>query len=110
MKYILYVLLFACLSANAQTTLKAFPLQQVKLLPGIFKDAESTDLNYIMALKPDRLLAPYLREAGLKPKAESYTNWENSGLDGHIGGHYLSALAMMYAATGDQKVLARLNY
>jgi uncharacterized protein len=110
MRYILYVLLLACLSANAQTTLKAFPLQQVKLLPGIFKDAESTDLNYIMALKPDRLLAPYLREAGLKPKAESYTNWESSGLDGHIGGHYLSALAMMYASTGDEKVLARLNY
>ncbi|MBW4889398.1 glycoside hydrolase family 127 protein [Mucilaginibacter sp. HMF5004] len=110
MKYILYVLLFACLSANAQTALKAFSLQQVKLLPGIFKDAESTDLNYIMELKPDRLLAPYLREAGLKPKAESYTNWENTGLDGHIGGHYLSALAMMYASTQDQKVLARLNY
>ena len=41
-----------------------------------------------------------LREAGLTPKAPSYTNWENTGLDGHIGGHYISALSMMYAATG----------
>jgi DUF1680 family protein len=82
----------------------------VQLLPGIFKDAQSTDLKYILELKPDRLLAPYLREAGLRPKAQSYTNWENTGLDGHIGGHYLSALAMMYASTGDKQVHALLNY
>lgn len=61
-------------------------------------------------MNPDRLLAPFLREAGLTPKAPSYTNWENTGLDGHIGGHYLSALAMMYAATGDTAVYNRLDY
>ncbi len=61
-------------------------------------------------MNPDRLLAPFLREAGLTPKAPSYTNWENTGLDGHIGGHYLSALSMMYAATGDTAVYNRLNY
>ena len=87
-----------------------FRLQEVQLLPGLFKDAENTDLKYMMALDPDKLLAPYLREAGLTPKAESYGNWENSGLDGHIGGHYLSALSLMYASTGDHKVLERLNY
>jgi hypothetical protein len=27
-----------------------------------------TDYKYLMALEPDRLLAPYLKEAGLKPK------------------------------------------
>ncbi len=31
-------------------------------------------------------------------------------MDGHIGGHYLSALSLMYASTGDKKVLDRLNY
>jgi len=90
--------------------LKAFRLQEVKLLPGIFKDAENTDLHYIMEMKPDRLLAPYLREAGLKPKAESYGNWENIGLDGHVGGHYLTALALMYASNGNKEALTRLNY
>lgn len=98
------------LNAKAKTKLEKFPLQNVSLLPGIFKDAQTTDLKYMMELVPDRLLAPYLREAGLNPKAESYTNWENTGLDGHIGGHYLSALAMMYASTGNKQVLARLNY
>ena len=87
-----------------------FPLQNVKLLDSPFLQAQQTDLHYILALNPDRLLAPFLREAGLTPKAPSYTNWENTGLDGHIGGHYLSALSMMYAATGDTAVYNRLNY
>lgn len=87
-----------------------FSLQDVKLLSSPFLQAQQTDLHYILALDPDRLLAPFLREAGLTPKAPSYTNWENTGLDGHIGGHYLSALSMMYAATGDTAVYNRLNY
>lgn len=87
-----------------------FSLQDVKLLSSPFLQAQQTDLHYILALNPDRLLAPFLREAGLTPKAPSYTNWENTGLDGHIGGHYISALSMMYAATGDTAVYNRLNY
>lgn len=87
-----------------------FPLQDVKLLESPFLQAQQTDLHYILSMNPDRLLVPFLREAGLTPKAPSYTNWENTGLDGHIGGHYLSALSMMYAATGDTAVYNRLNY
>ena len=87
-----------------------FSLQDVKLLSSPFLQAQQTDLHYILALDPDRLSAPFLREAGLTPKAPSYTNWENTGLDGHIGGHYLSALFMMYAATGDTAIYHRLNY
>lgn len=96
--------------SQSQQRLKTFKMQDVVLLPGMFKDAEQTDLKYILALDADRLLAPYQREAGLPQKANSYTNWENTGLDGHIGGHYLSALAMMYGGTGDKQALARLNY
>jgi uncharacterized protein len=80
------------------------------LLNGPLREAQETDLRYILSLDADRLLAPFLREAGLEPLAKSYGNWENTGLDGHIGGHYLSALANMYAATGNRQVLQRLNY
>ena len=97
-------------SAQTQRKVQYFPLQNVRLLDSPFKQAQETDKAYILALEPNRLLAPYLREAGLTPKAESYTNWENTGLDGHIGGHYLSALSMMYASTGDSAMLNRLNY
>ena len=90
--------------------LELFPHKNVQLLDSPFKDAMEVDLDYIFKMDPDRLLAPFLREAGLEPKAESYPNWENTGLDGHIGGHYLTALSLMYAATGNQGVLDRLNY
>lgn len=96
--------------AQTQQEVSYFPLQDVKLLESPFLQAQQTDLHYIMAMEPDRLLAPFLREAGLTPKAPSYTNWENTGLDGHIGGHYISALSMMYAATGDTAIYNRLNY
>lgn len=95
---------------NGQGKINSFKMDEVRLQPGIFKDAENMDLKYIMALNPDRLLAPFFREAGLAPKGKSYPNWENTGLDGHIGGHYLSALSLMYAANGNQEVLTRLNY
>lgn len=106
------LLLFFLFTGKAQTrqAVSYFPLQDVRLLESPFLQAQQTDLKYIMAMSPDRLLAPFLREAGLTPKAPSYTNWENTGLDGHIGGHYISALSMMYAATGDTAVYNRLDY
>ena len=77
------------------SSVTAFAVENVRLTDGPFKHAQDLDLQYLLEIDPDRLLAPYLKEAGLKPKAENYTNWENTGLDGHIGGHYLSALACM---------------
>jgi len=90
--------------------MQSFNLSDVKILDGPFYQAQQTDLNYILALDPDRLLAPFLKEAGFKPLKENYGNWENTGLDGHIGGHYLSALAFMYAATGNRELLHRMEY
>ncbi|WP_161888137.1 glycoside hydrolase family 127 protein [Pontibacter russatus] len=89
---------------------ESFPLSSVTLLESPFRQAQQVDMQYILALDPDRLLAPYLREAGLPPKSESYGNWENTGLDGHIGGHYLTALALMYASTGNGELQRRLTY
>ena len=108
-------LLFAAISmttALAQTTPKVeyFGISDVRLTRSAFKHAEDMDIQYLLALNPDRLLAPYLKGAGLTPKADNYTNWENTGLDGHIGGHYLSALSFMYAATGNEEIGRRLDY
>ncbi|WP_218779770.1 glycoside hydrolase family 127 protein [Hymenobacter crusticola] len=98
------------LSSGQSTGLQSFPVSAVRLLDSPFREAQQTDLAYMLALNPDRLLAPYLAAAGLPPKAENYGNWENTGLDGHTGGHYLSALAYMYAATGNEQVHQRLTY
>jgi DUF1680 family protein len=90
--------------------MKAFPLSRVTLLDGPLARAARTDLEYVLAMDPDRLLAPFLREAGLEPRAASYGNWEDSGLDGHIGGHYLSALALLAVVTGEAEPRRRLDH
>lgn len=112
-KSILSIILVVFVSTVlAQTTPKIsyFKLQDVRLTESPFKHAEDLNMNYLLTLDADKLLAPFFREAGLQPKSASYTNWENSGLDGHIGGHYLSGLAYMYASTGNPEILKRLNY
>ena len=98
------------LVAQEGQSVQLFSLEDVTLGESIFQNAREVDLNYILELEPNRLLARFLREAGLEPKAETYPNWENSGLDGHIAGHYLTALSLMYASTGNQEVLERLDY
>lgn len=95
---------------GAEPGAEFFPISYVELLESHFQRAERLNTEYILALDPDRLLAPFLRESGLEPKAESYGNWENTGLDGHIGGHYLSALSRTYASTGDERIGRRLEY
>jgi len=97
----------------AATPAQILPLNSVRLLAGPFADAVKANRTYLLALEPDRLLAPYLREAGLEAKAKPYGNWESSGLAGHTGGHYLSALSTMIASgadTSDGALRRRLNY
>ncbi|MGN6402844.1 MAG: beta-L-arabinofuranosidase domain-containing protein [Flavisolibacter sp.] len=84
-----------------------FNLGDVKLLDGPFKRARDLNIQTLLKYKVDRLLAPYLKEAGLTPKDSSYTNW--AGLDGHIGGHYLTAMAIN-TATGNAECKKRLLY
>lgn len=98
------------LLVEAQQSVTTFPLDQVEVTEGVFHQASKTDFNYIKQLNSDRLLAPFFREAGLQPKAESYTNWENTGLDGHILGHYVSALSMYYASTKNKEADSLLDY
>ncbi len=108
-------LLFALLlsmtanSSHAQNRLYAdeFPLGDVTLLDGPLKKARDLNIKTLLKYDCDRLLAPYLKEAGLTPKAKSYPNWD--GLDGHVGGHYLTAMAIN-AATGDEACRQRMNY
>lgn len=98
------------LSINAQEKLyhNEFPLSDITLLDGPFKQSRDLNLEVLLKYDVDRLIAPYRKEAGLPKKVESYPNWE--GLDGHIGGHYLSAMAINYAATGNQECKNRMEY
>jgi len=101
-------LTFTLAWAQDKLYLNTFNLNQVELLDGPFKQAMDLNVKVLLEYDTDRLLAPYLKEAGLPKKAELFPNWE--GLDGHVGGHYVSALAIHYAATGNQECYDRLKY
>ncbi len=88
------------------------PLECVRLTGGPLKHAQDLDARTLLGLEPDRMLAYYRKEAGLEPKAEGYGGWDGGGrnLTGHIAGHYLSAVSLMYAATGDERFKERADY
>jgi len=96
-------------SSPAQDKLYAdkFPIGDVTLLDGPLKQARDLNIQTLLQYDCDRLLAPYRKEAGLTPKAKTYPNWD--GLDGHVGGHYLTAMALN-AATGDEECRRRMEY
>ena len=108
--FLILILSFGRIAANAQDRLyhNTFNLRDVELLDGPFKHALDLNVKVLLEYDTDRLLAPFLKEAGLTPKAPHFPNWE--GLDGHIGGHYVGALAIHYAATGNQECYDRLLY
>lgn len=89
-----------------------FPLKDVRLLESPFSQAVKINCQYLLAHDPDRLLAPFRREAGMEAKTRPYGNWESGGLDGHTAGHYLSALSLMIAsgADSDGELQRRLEY
>jgi len=92
---------------------RPLPLSAVRLTGGPLKNAQDLDARYLLALEPDRMLAGYRLRAGLEPKAKGYGGWDSvtgKQLTGHIGGHYLSAVSLMYAATGDPRFKERADY
>lgn len=87
----------------------AFNIKDVRLLDSPFKEAMKRDANYILSLDPDRLLHRH-RVNSTKPKAEIYGGWEALGVSGFTLGHYISALAMHYAATDEEIFKNKVNY
>jgi DUF1680 family protein len=111
-----YLLVLPCGYAATTThkvQLKAVPLpmNSVKLTGGPLKKAQDLDAQYLLELQPERMLAFLRQRAGLDPKAKGYGGWDGPGrqLTGHIAGHYLSAISMMYASTGDVRFKERTD-
>lgn len=113
-------------TAQAQSELypKHFDLEQVTLLDGPMKTAMDINIELLMKYDVDRLLTPYVRQAGLAATTDAnskyyqwltkHPNFRNWGapdfdLSGHVGGHYLTALALAYAASHDAKVKAQMK-
>ena len=91
---------------------RPLPLQDVRLIGGPLKQAQDQNGRYLLSLEPDRMMAFLRKAAGLEPKAEGYGGWDGPGrqLTGHIAGHYLSGVSLMWAATGDPRFKERADY
>src|SRR4029078_2625492 len=91
---------------------RPLPLSAVRVRGGPLKHAMDLNAAYLLKLEPDRMMAYYRKRAGLEPKAQGYPGWDGDGrnLTGHIAGHYLSGVSLMYAATGVVRFKERADY
>jgi hypothetical protein len=95
-----------------QRQAQPFPLANVRLLDGPFRGAMLRDQQYLSSLDPDRLLHTFRLNVGLSSSAKPLGGWESPDcqLRGHSMGHYLSALSLMHASTGDAQFKQRVDY
>jgi len=100
------------LGAGDRVVAHPVPLQKVRITGGPLQRAQQADIKYLLELEPDRMLAFYRTRAGLAAKATPYGGWDGPGrnLTGHVAGHYLSAVSLMYAVTGDGRFKDRSEY
>lgn len=108
-------------TATAQSSLYPhhFDLSEVTLLDSPFKTAMDLNIKTLLAYDADRLLTPFIRQAGLTTGPYAgwatqhpiFTNWGDDSFDlsGHVGGHYLTALALAYAACHDAAIKAQVK-
>ena len=99
-------------AADEVVRCRPLPLTAVRLTGGPLKHAQEMNGRYLLELEPDRMLSYFRRQAGLAPRAEGYRGWDGGGrnLTGHIAGHYLSAVSLMWASTGDVRFRERADY
>ncbi len=96
--------------------ISGYPLSQIVLKDAYLLNAQTKDIEYLLSLDSDKLLAGFRETAGLDMKgATRYAGWENSLIGGHTMGHYLTAMAQAVAALPDgdankAKVIEKLNY
>lgn len=120
-------MLFVSHNSYAQSRLypEHFDLQEVTLQDGPFKQAMDINIDELLSYDVDRLLTPFVRQAGLTKTQDTespYYRWEEChpnfvnwcwnpsfALDGHVGGHYISALAMAHAASRDEVKKAEIK-
>jgi len=114
-----------------KTKLEAFPLKKVRLLSGLFLDRFNLNRRYVMSLLNRNLLQNHYLQAGLWQARFKETKrnrnfdpgqvvghvddihwgWESPSceLRGHFLGHWLSAAARIYSATGDGEAKAKAD-
>ncbi|GEK06911.1 beta-L-arabinofuranosidase domain-containing protein [Schleiferilactobacillus harbinensis] len=100
--------------SNRQRQVIGEPLANVRLIDDTpEKRAQDRRLRFLLTVDDDQMLYNFRHAAGLDTQgAPAMVGWDapDSNLRGHTTGHYLSALALAYAATGNESIKAKLHY
>lgn len=94
-----------------------FSSREIQLCDSELLRRRNANRGYLMSLKNENLLQNFVHEAGLTvlfqsgEREEMHGGWESPlcQLRGHFLGHWLSAAAMNYAATGDMELKAKAD-
>ncbi len=115
-KFTCVVMSFSCIgtiqaqdikiACKAKIQAKPFDLKAVKLSDGIYKKTLDLNYHYLLDFNTYRLVYNFRANAGLPNSVKPLGGWESPWceLRGHFTGHFLSALSLMYSATGDERL------
>ncbi len=91
--------------------IREFARHSVTVTEPIIVNAYMKEKEYLCSLDVDKLLAGFRETAGLPKKADKYSGgWENGEYCGHTLGHYMVALAQVYAKEKSGEIEERLGY
>lgn len=76
----------------------------------LFQKSQALGLSYVLDYEPERFLAPCYKAVGKNPSAIAYGGWESRQIQGHMLGHYLSALSGFYYQAGSEEAKEKLDY
>jgi DUF1680 family protein len=100
-------------AAPAERIVEPFANDQVTLGKSLFSANRDRVLNFLRAYPADRMLANFRANAGLDTLgAQPPGGWDDAtgNLRGHYSGHFLSALALAYAGSGDDFYKTKVDY
>ena len=104
----LVTMAFVCLSVQAQEVKPLKQFVNTQITSGELKRFEKKDVSFLKSLNVDRLLYCFRDRVGLSNPSgvSAYGGWEDPGCDlrGHSLGHYLTALSLYFAQSGDNEV------
>ena len=90
---------------------QAFSLSDVRLLSqGPFYKAMEKCQQYLLDADVERMLNRHRRQAGIEEKEQYPGSNQPAGTRPVYWDHYLSGISLMYAQSGDERFLERVNY
>jgi len=91
--------------------MREYARNSVTVKEPVLVNAYMKEKEYLCSLDMDKLMAGFRETAGIPKKADKYTGgWEDKDYAGHTLGHYMTALAQVYAKEQSAEIKERLEY